>query len=420
MMLFQNPQMKKRMIIMIIALVIVFGGLVAFNMIKGILIKRFFATFKSPSVTVTSVVVKEKNWEPRIAAVGNFLAINGVDVNSQASGNVVGIHFNSGQYIEKDQPLIDIDDSVEVANLKFNQADLALQELNYKRQSDLIKHNATSSSSVDESRAKLLEAQANLEKTQALIKQKHITTPFSGQLGIRQIDLGQYITPGQTAIVSLQSMDPLYLEFYLPEQLLGRLQLNQTVTISMEQNPGLLFEGKLNAINSKIDSNTHTIQVQATVPNCSSEALKNIDKSPLITVKKQAVGNKDLVKCDTVMNQKNHITAFNFVPGMFASIEIEQPIISHVLVVPSTAISYTLYGNSVFVIEKMSDQSLQVKRVFVETGEQQGNDTVIKKGLSAGQLVVGAGELKLQDGTTVTINNEIQLNTILNPDSLGS
>ena len=420
MMLFQNPQMKKRMIIMIIALVIVFGGLVAFNMIKGILIKRFFATFKSPSVTVTSVVVKEKNWEPRIAAVGNFLAINGVDVNSQASGNVVGIHFNSGQYIEQDQPLIDIDDSVEVANLKFNQADLALQELNYKRQSDLIKHNATSSSSVDESRAKLLEAQANLEKTQALIKQKHITTPFSGQLGIRQIDLGQYITPGQTAIVSLQSMDPLYLEFYLPEQLLGRLQLNQTVTISMEQNPGLLFEGKLTAINSKIDSNTHTIQVQATVPNCSSEALKNIDKSPLITVKKQAVGNKDLVKCDTVMNQKNHITAFNFVPGMFASIEIEQPIISHVLVVPSTAISYTLYGNSVFVIEKMSDQSLQVKRVFVETGEQQGNDTVIKKGLSAGQLVVGAGELKLQDGTTVTINNEIQLNTILNPDSLGS
>ena len=420
MMLFQQPLLKKRMTIMILALVIVFGGIITFNIIKSMLIKRFFATFKSPSVTVTSVVVKEKDWEPRIAAVGNFTAMNGVEVNSQASGNVVGIHFKSGQYIEQDQPLIDIDDSVEVATLKFNQADLALQELNYKRQSDLIKHNATSSSSVDESRAKLLEAQANLEKTQALIKQKHITTPFAGQLGIRQIDLGQYITPGKTSIVSLQSMDPLYLEFYLPEQLLGRLQLNQTVTISMEQNPGLLFEGKLTAINSKIDTNTHTIQVQATVPNCSSEALKNIDNSPLITVKKHAINNKDLVKCDTTLNQKNHITSFNFVPGMFASIEIEQPVISHVLVVPSTAISYTLYGNSVFVIEKRSDQSLQVKRVFVETGEQQGNDTVIKKGLSAGQLVVGAGELKLQDGTTVTINNEIQLDTILNPNSLGS
>ena len=133
-MLFQNPQLKKRMTIMVITLIIVFGGLVLFNVIKGIMIKRFFEHFQAPTVTVSSVVVKEKKWEPYLTAVGNFSAINGVDVNAQAMGNVVAIHFTSGQYIEKNQPLIDIDDSVDQATLKFNQADLSLQQVNYKRQ----------------------------------------------------------------------------------------------------------------------------------------------------------------------------------------------------------------------------------------------------------------------------------------------
>ena len=418
-MLFQNPQLKKRMTIMVITLIIVFGGLVLFNVIKGIMIKRFFEHFQAPTVTVSSVVVKEKKWEPYLTAVGNFSAINGVDVNAQAMGNVVAIHFTSGQYIEKNQPLIDIDDSVDQATLKFNQADLALQQVNYKRQTDLLKRNATSTSSVDEAQAKLLESQANLEKTQALIQQKHITSPFAGQLGIRQIDLGQYITPGQTAIVTLQSLDPLFLEFYLPEQLLGRLQIDQAITFSTEQDPHLLFKGKITAINSKIDTNTHMIKAQATVPNCPSEALKHLSQSPLLNVEKNEIENKSVVVCDTQRNQENNITSFHFIPGMFASIKIEQPMIPNVLVVPSTAISYTLYGNSVFVIEKTKQDTLQVKRVFVTTGEQQGNDTVIAKGLKKGQLVVSSGELKLQDGTPVTINNDFLLHNTQNPSLLG-
>jgi membrane fusion protein, multidrug efflux system len=418
-MLFQNPQLKKRMTIMVITLIIVFGGLVLFNVIKGIMIKRFFAHFQAPTVTVSSVVVNEKNWEPYLTAVGNFSAINGVDVNAQAMGNVVAIHFTSGQYIGKNQPLIDIDDSVDQATLKFNQADLTLQQVNYKRQTDLLKRNATSTSSVDEAQAKLLESQANLEKTQALIQQKHITSPFAGQLGIRQIDLGQYIAPGETAIVTLQSLDPLFLEFYLPEQLLGRLQIDQGITFGTEQNPNLLFKGKITAINSKIDTNTHMIKVQATVPNCPSEALKHLSQSPLLRVEKNELENKSVVVCDTQRNQDNNITAFHFIPGMFASIKIEQPMIPNVLVVPSTAISYTLYGDSVFVIEKTKQNTLQVKRVFVTTGEQQGNDTVIAKGLKKGQLVVSSGELKLQDGTPVTINNDFLLHNTQNPSLLG-
>lgn len=414
-MLFRTPELKKRMIITVIILVIVFGGLVLFNVIKGILIKRFFAHFQTPSVTISSVAVKEKNWEPYITAVGNFSAINGVDVNAQAMGNVTAIHFTSGQYIQKDQPLIDIDDSVDQATLKFNQADLTLQEVNYKRQIDLLKRNATSSASVDEAKAKLLESQANLEKTQALIRQKHIVAPFSGQLGIRQVDLGQYITPGQTAIVTLQSQDPLFMEFYLPEQLLNHLQLNQHIILSTEQAPNLLFKGTITAINSKIDTNTHTIKVQATVPNCPSSNVKNLLK--IATSK--PLQEKTIVSCDTTVNQKNNVTAFHFIPGMFASIKVEQPMVPHVLVVPSTAISYTLYGDSVFVIEKNQTGSLQVKRVFITAGEQRGNDTVIKKGLKAGQLVASSGELKLQDGTPVTINNDVLLNSSQDPSLLG-
>lgn len=417
----KDPLMKKRMTIMIIALLVVFGGIIAFNLFKSFMIKRYFAHFESPSVTVSSVVAIKKDWHPRIPAVGNFMAMNGVDVNSQASGNVVAIHFTSGQSIEKDQPLIDIDDRVDQALLKFNQAELALQTLNYKRQTDLLKRNATSGASVDEAHAKLLEAEANVEKTQALIQQKHIKAPFSGQLGIRQIDLGQYIMTGQTAIVALQSMDPIYLEFYLPEQLLGRLHINQPLTFSVEQNPNLRFNATITAINAKVDTNTHTIKVQATLPNCPTEALHDPSKSKLTQIKNQRVS------CNTEINTQNKVTQFNFIPGMFASIEVEQPVISNVVVVPSTAISYTLYGDSVFVIEKdtpsapddKNHEILRVKRVFVHTGEQQGNDTQIIRGIQAGQRVVASGELKLQDGTRVTINNDVQLDRVIHPDQLG-
>lgn len=422
---FKDPLMKKRMTIMVIALLVVFGGIIAFNLFKTFMIKRFFAHYEPPAVSVSSVVAKQKNWDQLISAVGNFVAINGVDVNSQASGNVVDIHFNSGQYIEKDKPLIDIDDSVDQATLKANQADLFLQSVNYQRFLELSKHGATSKSSVDEAKARLLEAEANVEKTQAMVRQKHITAPFSGQLGIRQVDIGQFIAPGQTPIVALQSMDPLFLEFYLPEQLLGKLSINQNIIFSVEQNPDLRFEGKITAINSKIDANTHTIKVQATLPNCPIEALKDPKNSPLIKLKKQLNSTIPIVVCNSALNGKNNIERFNFMPGMFASIDLQQPVIPNVVVLPSTAISYTLYGNSVFIIEKDKNPDskgkdiLRAKRVFVTTGPQQGNYTMIKNGIKDGQLVAASGELKLEDGTRVTINNDVQLNSTENPKQLG-
>ncbi|QBR83532.1 efflux RND transporter periplasmic adaptor subunit [Legionella israelensis] len=416
--------MKKRMTIMLIALFIVFGGLIGFNMFKAYMIKRYFATYEPPAVTVSSVEAKTINWHPEIDAVGNFLAINGVDVNAEVSGNVVKIHFNSGEYVKKGEPLIDIDDSVEQATLKFNRAELTLKEISFKRQSDLYKRGATPSSSVDEARANLEQAQANVEKTQAEINQKHIKAPFTGRLGIRQVNLGQFINPGQTMIVSLQSMDPLYLEFYLPEQLFKKIHINQPISFAVDGFSGMQFKGKITAINSKVDPNTHNILVQATVPNCPASAFNAIEQSSLIKIETEENSRLKTVVCNSELNDKNNVDQFIFLPGMFASIDVSQPPVPNTVVLPSTAISYSLYGNSVFVIEKgkkdkQGKDILTVRRVFVSTGEQRGNYTVIKKGVKAGQLVVSSGELKLQNGTRVTINNDVKLEDIKDPDKLG-
>ena len=416
---FKTPLMKKRMTLMVIGLAVVFGGIFAFNLIKSILMGRFFAHYQPPAITVSSVKAVARDWKPRIEAVGNFVAINGVEVNAQVSGTVVAIHVDSGQYLEKGSPLLDIDSRVDEATLKFNQAELSLQEVNYKRQVDLLKRNATATSSVDEARAKLLQAQATLEKTQTLLDQKHIKTPFSGQLGILQINLGQYITPGQTDIVTLQSLDPMFLDFYLPEQRLEDVHLNQAITFSVEQNPSLRFQGTITAINSKIDPNTHTLHVQATLPNCPTDVLQDPLHAKSLTVKKLPYQNTLLITCNSELNTQHHVKRFNFMPGMFASIEMDEPTKQKTIVLPSTAISYTLYGNSVFVIEKDKGGKQTVKRVFVTTGETQGNDTVITKGIKVNDAVVSSGELKLQDGTEVIINNDVQLRDTENLASLG-
>lgn len=416
--------MSKRWRNMIIALVVVFGGIIIFQVVKGLLIKRFFANYKPPAVTVSSVKAKRMPFKPNIPAVGNFVAVNGVDVNSEAAGTVIALHFNSGQYVLKGAPLIDIDDSVEQANLKFNAAELALKEINYKRQADLFKRGATPGSSVDEAKANLQQSQANVEKITAEISHKHIQAPFSGQVGIRQVNLGQYITPGTTAIVALQSLDPLYIEFYVPEQHFKRLHLNQNVEVSLEEFPNAVFKGKITAINSKVDTNTHNILVQATLPNCPSIATAEPEKSPLLKVTRQE-GNKLLsVTCDTELNTKNKVDKFVFLPGMFAALSIELPQEADIIALPSTAISYSLYGNSIFVIEEgekddKGKPQLFVKRVFVATGEQQGNYTIITKGIKEGQLVVSSGELKLENGTRVVINNDVQLDTTSEVNDLG-
>jgi membrane fusion protein (multidrug efflux system) len=406
---------------MLTGLAIVFGGLLAFNLIKSFLIKRFFSHYEPPAVSVSSAVARARNWYPVIQSVGDFRAINGVEINSEVSGKIVNLNFISGQFIEKDAPLVDLDDSVEQATLQFNQADLVLQGINYKRQTELLKKGATPSSSVDQAHATLMQAQANVERTQAQINLKHIKAPFSGRLGIRQVNLGQYVIPGQTDIVTLQSVDPLHLRFHVPEQLLNRLYVHQPITFTVEQSPHLQFVGEISAISSKVDNKTHNIELQAILANCPEEAMGAPEKSSLVSARSSAYDTKLTVVCNSKANTQNKITAFNFVPGMFASIQIIESPIPNVVVVPTTAISYGLYGNSVFMIEKdkKDPKILYVRRQFVKTGEQKGNSTIIISGIKPGQEIVSSGELKLENGTRVVINNSIQLDETPDLEKIG-
>lgn len=403
--------MKIRMSKTVLALLVIFGGLIVYNIIKQSVTQYYLNHYQLPAVTVSAVKVIPRDWHPYLASIGTFVAINGVDVNTQSAGKVTKIYFNSGEYVEKDRLLIDIDDSVEQALLKFHQANLVLQQANYQRQTDLIKRNATAVSTVDEARAKMLQAQANVENTQATIDLKHIKAPFAGQLGIRQIDLGQYIQPGTTSIVSLQSLDPIYLNFYMPEQTINSIKIGQNIRFSVEQNPGLYFTGKITAINSKIDEKTHNIQVQATVENCARHPEQNEESLKHQEWSRNARQDSETntIPCSTEDNQKQHIQQFNFIPGMFAHIEVEQPVLRNVIAIPTTAIAYSMYGDSVFVINQQRNKAqkdvLTVKRVYVTPGETQGNDTLIKQGIEPNQLIVTAGELKLQDGTEVIIDS---------------
>lgn len=418
---------NKRLKLLTLGMLIVFGGIIGFNLFKQFMIYRFFAHYEPAPVSIATVKAVRSPWYPEIESVGGFNASEGIEVNAQASGNVVKIYFRSGQNIEAGQALVDIDDTVEQAMLKFYQAQLNLQTINYKRMLDLLKRNVAAVSTVDESKANLDQARSNVEKTEAQIQYKHITAPFTGKLGIRQVSIGQYVNAGQTSLVSLQAQDPLYLQFYVPEQMYQALYVGQPLTFTVEAFPHQLFTATIDALNSKVDQKTHNLLVRAKLANCANDALKDPSHSALVTIENQSNRSRKITVCNTKINHDNHVTNFAFLPGMFAAIHVEQPSVSEVITIPTTAISYGLYGNSVFIVEKdsagkkdeLGKPVLRVKRVYINTGEQQNNNTVILSGLKEGNIVASSGELKLQSGTRVVINNSAPLDASVDAANLG-
>lgn len=414
--------MKKRMFFMIIALSVVFGGLFAFNIVRSYMVANYFKNFSAPTVTVSTTKTKQTTWYPNLAAVANFVAIQGVDVSAEAGGNVTNIYFKSGEAVKKGAKLVSIDDSVDQATLKDAKAKLDLYKITYSRQAHLLRQQATSSSNVDEAKANLREAKALVEKTQALIKQKHITAPFDGRLGVRLVNLGEYVSPGTTKIVTLQSQDPLYLRFFLPEKYLNKLHVNQNIRFSVEAYPNHLFSGHITAINSKINAENHNLLLQAAVDNCPKAM--NDKRKDIVDIRFDDKSNSKVTFCSHKKNQQANIKHFSFVPGMFANVDVILPTLEKVIVLPRSAIAYSLYGNSVFVVREETDKKSKrkVKKVyqqFVTTGEERGNQVVILNGLKDGEEVVNSGQLKLHNGTPVDINNSVELHKTVNPDTLG-
>lgn len=369
-----NKKLMTRMVIMIIALVIVFGAVFAWDGVRAYFMHRFFATFQPPPVTISATTVKTQSWQPYINAVGTLKAVNGVDLSPEVSGIIEKIYFKSGQMVTTGQALFKLNDSIEQADLENYTAQLSLDKLTYQRNLDLIKKKAVSQAELDAAAAKLKQSQAQVNKEKALIAQKNIAAPFAGMIGIRNVNLGQYVSAG-TTMVSLQALAPIYVNFYIPEQNLPRIYLNQAISVNVDTYPKQVFTGKITAINAEVDVKTHNILVQATLPN------------------------------------KEH----KLYPGLFANIHIILPQQKNVITVPDTAVTFSLFGNSVYVIEtagkdKKGKPILRVKEHYVKTGDSRGNQVVILQGLKSGDQVVTSGQLKLSNDTRVNINNAVNLN----------
>jgi membrane fusion protein (multidrug efflux system) len=367
--------MSKKMIISLLVLFIIFGGVFGWYGVRQYFMKKFFATYAPPPPVVSVATATLENWQPYLSAVGNLTAVFGVEISSETSGQVKEIFFRSGDQVKKGQPLIQLDDSSEQAQLKSVKAQLHLAQVNDRRIQKLFEQGVVPASARDDSGSTVKQLLGNYENTKALIAKKLIRAPFHGKIGIKQINVGQYLSAGY-ACASLQSaQEALNVEFSLPQQDTNKIALNQEVFVMNDAFPEQKFKGKVTAIDSKVDENTRSIRVQATIENR---------------------GNKLL-------------------PGMFVSVKIALPSLPNSIVLPQTAITYTLYGDSAFLVtlnQKKSETGEElgtVKRVFVRTGEKRDNLVVILEGIQPGDLVVSSGQLKLSEGSAIAINNSVKL-----------
>lgn len=362
-----TPQMRKMLTLTSIVFGIIFGWLI----LKKIFFAFMMHRYTPPPVTISASHAVNKNWPLIATSVGTLKAVNGVDISTEIAGVVKNIYFVSGQFVKKDQLLISLDDNIEKAQLKSNEASLKLAELNYNRDVTLFKKNVISQSIKDADYAKYQQAQAEVEETKGKINQKNITAPFTGKLGINLVNLGEYLASG-SQIVNLQALTPLYVQFNLPQEYVHQLAVNETVLLTVNASHAITARGKITAINSKVDETTRNILVEATIPN------------------------KD----------------YKLYPGMFAEVQVILNENNTVLTVPITAISYSLHGNSVFIIKDESKNKkhslLKAYRQYVKTGEERENDISILEGLKKDAEVITSGQVKLQNGTTVMINNDAE------------
>ena len=360
--------MKKRMAIMLIIVIIVFGGIVGFYFFKQYMMKKIFSHMKPPPATVTTQVVSTQDWAPYISAIGSLRAMQSIEVAPSIGGTITNIYFQSGEYVSAGTPLVDLGASTQRAQLSADQAQLQLAKSDHARDLILLKRKAISQSTIDASLQKLQSAQAAVEGDLATLRKMHIVAPFSGKLGIRQVSLGQYIAPPPATgnIVQLSSIDPMLVEFNLPQQDLPKIHLGQKIQLSLDAYPGRTFTGTVAATNAEVTQASRTILIQAHVAN----------------------------------------PQHDLVAGMSGLVRIMLPVKKDVVTVPQTAIVYSLYGNSVYVVSKDN----KVKQVFVTLGQTQGIDIAIEKGLNAGDTIVTAGQLKLHNGSDITVNNSVQPN----------
>ncbi|UCF55571.1 MAG: efflux RND transporter periplasmic adaptor subunit, partial [Bradyrhizobium sp.] len=343
------------------------GGLVWFNFFRGQMIKQFFANNKPPPTAVTAAEAKSEVVPNLLTAVGSLVAVHQVDVSADVNGRVTEIKFEPGAHVEAGTPLVQMFDAPEQGDLANYKAQSTVAQLSLDRAKQLASRQFGPQATVDTAQAAYDQAQAGIAKTEALISQKLVRAPFAGDLGVRKVEVGQYLTAG-TAIVSLTDLSQLWANFTVTEKDSGNLKVGQAVRLKVDAYPGRTFDGKITTIEPQIATDTRNIRVQATIAN-PEKILK---------------------------------------PGMFVTTTVVLPDKPAVITVPETAVDYTLYGDSVFVITEKKEEdgktTLSAVRTFVQTGNRVDGRVEIVKGVKVGDKVVAVGQLKLQSGAAVAIS----------------
>jgi multidrug efflux system membrane fusion protein len=362
-------RMVRWFIVVGLLLALLVGGLVWFNHFRGQMIAQFFANNKPPPANVTAVVAKSEAIPNLLTAVGDLVAVHQVNVTSDVSGRITEILFTAGSRVKAGTPLVQLFDGPEQGDLANYKAQATVAQLSLDRAKQLASRQFGPQATVDTAQAAFDQANAGIAKTEAIISQKLVRAPFDGDLGVRQVEVGQYLTAG-TQIVSLTDLSTLYANLTVTEKQSSQVKVGQTVKIAVDAYPGRDFEGKITTIEPQISTDTRNIRVQATISNP-----------------------------DRILK-----------PGMFATTTITLPEKPPVVTVPETAVDYTLYGDSVFLItEKKEDDgktSLTAVRTAVKTGNRTAGRVAILKGLNPGDRVVAVGQIKLRSGMAVAISSD--------------
>lgn len=357
---------------MLIIVGVLFGAVFIYKGFKAFLIKKYLEANQHPVVTVSTMKASKEPWAQQVSTVGSMQAVEGVSVTTELGGMIRNIDFQSGDYVEKDSILVELNTDTEVAQLASLEANLELAKVNFKRDKLQFLAQAVSQATLDTDTANLKSAEAQVQEQKATIQKKIVKAPFSGQLGIRQVDVGQYLNPGDT-IVTLQSLDPIYVNFYLPQHFLTKIKKELEVALTIDAFPDKIFHGKITAFNPLVDTSTRNVEIQALIAN------------------------------------PEHL----LIPGMYATVNLTTEKPKDYITLPKTAISFNSYGALVYLIRqeenaKKDKPQLVAVQKFVKTGESRGDQISILEGVTEGDEVVTAGQLKLRNHSLVKINNSIQ------------
>jgi membrane fusion protein (multidrug efflux system) len=364
--------MIKRMIIMLIVVGIILGGIFGFITFKGRMIKEFMSSQGMPLQTVSTITANYLEWLPKLEAVGSLQAVQGANMSAEVAGIVEKIYFKQGDNVKLGTPLLQLRANDDIAKLESLKATAQLARITYNRDQAQFSVNAISKQTLDIDKANLNIAIANIAQQQALVDKKLIRAPFTGRLGIRLVDVGQYLEAG-TAISALQALDTLFVDFFLPQQALKSLATGQKVTLNTDAYAGQTFTGDITVINPKVDINTRNVQVRAS------------------------------------LNNPDH----KLLPGMYATVNIATGQTQRYITLPRTTITFNAFGSTVYRVDTSGQDEkgkpkLIAKQSFVTTGDTRGDQIAILSGVKEGETIVTTGQIKLRNGSPVTVDNSIQ------------